>query len=162
MRYFTIRLFVSLATFLIGIAAANLWPAHHPGAVSRSQAEQEVLSVEREYLDAHVRRDRATLDRILADGFTFRHCGSYITNKAQRLALMDNPDLSFLSIDTADVDVRIDGDEAFVTGRAVVRGRYKDREFTSPAYRYLRVYERQQGRWQIVSVQASNIFSSFD
>src|ERR687883_1143898 len=129
MQRLTINLFVSLATFIIGTAAAGLWPAHHRVVYSHSPAEQEVLSVEQEYLDAHVRRDRAALDRILADDFTFYHCGRYSTTKAERLALMENPDFSFLSIDTGDVDVQVNGDKALVTGEAVARGLYKEQEW---------------------------------
>jgi hypothetical protein len=44
-----------------------------------------------------------------------------------------------------------------VTGRAVVRGRYQEDEFTTLPYSYMRVYEKRQGRWQIVSVRATNI-----
>jgi ketosteroid isomerase-like protein len=150
-----LHIFVALVTFLIGMTAAGLRPAHHSDLRSPSRAEQEVLSVEREYLDAHVEHDVATLDRILADDFTFLHGGRYVTTKAQRLALMENPDFSFLSIDTDDVDVSVNGDQAIVTGEAVVRGRYQEREFVSPPYSYLRVYEKRQGRWQIVSVEAT-------
>lgn len=157
MQRLTIHLFVSLATFVIGIAAAHLWPANHLVALSHSQAEQEVLSVEQEYLDANVRRDSAALDRILADDFTFRHDGRYVTTKADRLALMENPDFSFLSIDTDDVKVNVNGDQAVVTGEAVVRGRYQEREFLSPLYRYRRLYEKRQGGWQIVSVGTTRI-----
>ena len=150
-----LHIFVALATFLVGMTAAQLWPAQHTALFSHSQAEQEVLSVERQYLDAHVARDAAALDRILSDDFTFLHGGRYLTSKAERLALMENPDFSFLSIDTDDVSVSVNGDHAFVTGEAVVRGRYKEREFVSPPYRYMRVYEKRQGRWQIVSVEAT-------
>jgi ketosteroid isomerase-like protein len=150
-----LHIFVSLVTFLIGLAAAGLWPAYHTGLLSYSRAEQEVLSVERAYLDAHVERDAAALDRLLSDDFTFLHGGRYVSTKAERLALIENPDFSFLSIDTDKVDVSVNGDQALVTGEAVVRGRYKEREFVSPPYRYQRVYEKRQGRWQVVSVEAT-------
>jgi ketosteroid isomerase-like protein len=157
MQRLTIHLFISLATFIIGTAAANLWPGHHSVLHSQTAVEREVLSVEREYLDAHVRRDEAALDRILADDFIFYHCGRYFTTKAERLALMENPDFSFLSIDTSDVDVHVDGDEAVVTGEAIVRGLSHEREFMSPPYRYTRAYEKRDGRWQVVSVRVSRI-----
>ncbi len=155
MQHHIIRLFVSLVTFIIGVSATSLWPADRPSTPSNSDARQEILKIERDYLDAHLSRDTATLDRILADDFIFWHGGSRHTNKAQRLALMEAPDFTFLSIDTDSVDVDVDGDKAFVTGKAVVRGRYKQKEFVSPTYGYLRIYEKRDGRWQIVSVQAT-------
>jgi ketosteroid isomerase-like protein len=155
MQHHIIRLFVSLVTFIIGVSATAMWPADRPLTPPHSEARQEILKIEREYLDAHLARDTATLDRILADDFIFWHSGTRHTNKAQRLALMEAPDFTFLSIDTNSVDVDVDGDKAFVSGRAVVRGRYKQREFVSPPYGYLRVYEKREGRWQIISVQAT-------
>jgi ketosteroid isomerase-like protein len=155
MQHHIIRLFVSLVTFIVGVSVASLWPAARPFTPSNSEARQEILRIEREYLDAHLSRDTATLDRILADDFIFWHSGSRHTNKAQRLALIEAPDFTFLSIDTDRVDVDVDGDKAFVTGKAVVRGRYKQKEFVSPPYSYLRIYEKLEGRWQIVSVQAT-------
>jgi len=149
-----ICLFVSLATFLIGITLASPWSAGpHHSAVLHSSAEQELLSVERKYLDAHIQRDVAALDSVLADDFVVVHRFGRIGDKAERLALVDNPDFTFLSVDTSDVDVFVNGDEGMVTGRAVVHGRYADHEFVSPQYRYTRRYEKREGRWQIISVQ---------
>ena len=143
MQPFIIRLFASLATFIIGVTISNLWPAQRLAPFSNSAAEQEVLSLEQQYLDAHVHRDRAALDRILSDDFTFWHCGRRVTRKAERLALMDDPDFTFVSINTEGVEVMVKGDTAFVTGQARVRGRsngYVAREFVSPPYQYTRVY----------------------
>jgi ketosteroid isomerase-like protein len=150
---------VSLATFLIGTAITAPWSggARHDAnaTTANTAAEQELLSIERRYVDAHVQRDTATLDSILADDFTIMHRYGIVGDKAERLALLENPDFTFVSVDTSDVEVTVDGDEGTVTGRAVVRGRYGDREFRSPPYRYTRRYEKRQGRWQIVSVQFS-------
>lgn len=148
-----LHIFVALATFLIGLTAAGLRPYHHTDLRPHSSLEQEVLSVEREYLDAHIARDTAALDRILSDDFTFSHCGRFVTTKAQRLDLMDSPYFYFTSIDTDHVDVSINGDQAVVTGEAVASGFYREQEWVSPRYAFTRVYEKRQGRWQIVSVQ---------
>jgi ketosteroid isomerase-like protein len=149
-----IYLFVSLATFFIGVTVASPWSAEprHLAAL-HSSAEEELLSVERKYLDAHIQRDVAALDSVLADDFVVVHRFGRIGDKAERLALVDNPDFTFLAVDTSDVDVFVNGDEGMVTGLAIVRGRYADHEFLSPQYRYTRKYEKREGRWQIVSVQ---------
>jgi ketosteroid isomerase-like protein len=156
MRHYIVRLLVSLVTFIIGATLASVWsPSHQWGILSDSGAEREIFQLEREYLDAHLHGDAATLDRILAEDFTFRHSGSRVTDKAQRLALMDLPGFAFLSIDTHGVDIEVNGDRAYVTGRAVARGLYRERRFVSPPYTYLRVYEKRQGRWQMISVRAT-------
>ncbi|HEY6188354.1 MAG TPA: nuclear transport factor 2 family protein [Pyrinomonadaceae bacterium] len=152
-----IYLLVSLATFFIGVTIATPWAADR-SAVSRysnSSDERELLSVERRYLDAHVNRDVAALDSVLADDFVVLHRFGRVGDKAERLALVENADFTFLAVDTDDVNVTVNGDEGMVTGRAVVHGRYAEQEFTSPPYRYARRYEKRDGRWQIVSVQFS-------
>jgi len=40
-----------------------------------------------------------------------------------------------------------------VSGNAVVRGVYAGRDFSSPPYRFIRKFEKRDGRWQLVSVE---------
>lgn len=151
-----IYLFVSLATFLIGNIITAPWSAaNHPPAPTAeyTAAEQELLTIERQYLDAHIQRDVATLDSILADDFTISHAFGRVGDKASRLALVGDSDFTFIDINTFGVDVEVNGDVGFVIGHAVVTGSYEGREFKTPPYRYTRRYEKRQGRWQIVSVQ---------
>ena len=147
---YAIRLSVSLLTFIIGLSLVTvLKPLHAADA----QAEQEILQVEHAYIEANLQRDIVTLDRILADEFTIRSYCRVIT-KAQRLALLQNPDFAFESIETNDVKVEVNGDTAVVTGEAILRESYQGEMFYSPRYRFIRKYEKRQGSWQIVSVRA--------
>jgi ketosteroid isomerase-like protein len=150
-----IYLLVSVATFFIGITIAAPWAVDRHAASTYNTEEQELLSVERRYLDAHIQRDVAALDSVLADDFVVLHRFGRVGDKAERLALLENADFTFLAIDTDDVDVTVNGNVGMVTGHAVVRGRYVDQEFQSPPYRFARRYEKREGRWQIVSVQFS-------
>lgn len=157
MQRIIINLVVSLATFIIGVTAATPWAAFR--TASDSQDKTEILRVERQYLDAHIQRDTARLDRLLSDDFTFSHYWGGVTNKAKRLSLLENQDFAFESIDTSGVEVAINGDTARVTGEAVVRGNYRGRPFVTTPYNYTRTYERREGRWQIVSVRAGRYCS---
>jgi ketosteroid isomerase-like protein len=151
-----IYLFVSVATFLIGTIISAPWSGANRAVTpptSYTSEEQELLNIERRYLDAHMERDVAALDSILADDFTIAHARGRVSDKAARLALVEDSDFTFVDVDTSDVDVHVSGDEGVVTGRAVVTGRYEDHEFRSPPYRFMRRYEKRQGRWQIVSVE---------
>ncbi|HEX8173548.1 MAG TPA: nuclear transport factor 2 family protein [Pyrinomonadaceae bacterium] len=152
MQRIIINVVVSLATFIIGVTAATPWTAFRTSF--DSQDKTEILRVERQYLDAHVQRDAAQLDRVLADDFTFSHYWGGVTDKARRLSLLENPDFAFDSIDTSDVEVSVSGDTARLTGQAVVRGNYRGRPFVTTPYNYTRTYERRDGRWQITSVHA--------
>ena len=153
---FGFRFAVALVTFLCGVTASKVLPPYHFNAGTDIQAEQEVLSVEREYIAAHVERDTATLDRLLADDFTFSRPYGRISDKAQRLALVSDPEFAFTDIETEHTSVAVDGDRGYISGRARVHERYNgdvNAEFVSPWYAYTRTFERRDGRWQMVSVR---------
>ena len=153
MPHLIVRLAVAILTFTIGLATATIPTGFRFNTTLYSAAEREVLEVEQAYINAHIQRDTTALDRILADDFTIRLARDRVTTKAARLSLLENPDFTFMSIDTYNVKVQVSGDEAVVTGRAILRGRHRDREFSSPTYGFTRTYEKRQGHWQIVNVQ---------
>ena len=144
MRYFATRIPAALITFVLGVASANLSAYVWAG----SSGEREVLAVEREYVRAHVERDVAALDRVLADDFSM--FGGRV-NKRHRLALISNPLFIVTSLETSDVQVVVSGREAIVTGTARFAGSFRGREFKTPRYGYTRNLEKRGGRWQIVS-----------
>jgi ketosteroid isomerase-like protein len=153
MKYLAIRLIVALSTFVIGLSAVSMFaPFRFFDTFSKGEAEQEVMQVERAYIQAHLHRDTATLDNILADEFTISGRGRF-TTKAQRLALLENPDFVFEAIATDNVRVYVNGESALVTGVASIKSRYGDEESVSPVYGYVRRYEKRDGRWQIISVE---------
>ena len=152
MKHLVIRLVISLFTFAIGIASfALLHPGRHH---ANSQDEQAVLQVERQYIEAHLNADTETLDKILADDFTIGNDSDVVT-KARRLAQLSNPNFAFEAINTGDVEVEVNGDHAVVTGEAHIQTRQSDMLFNLPAYRFVRNYEKRDGRWQVVSVRTS-------
>ena len=146
MRYYATRIPAALITFVLGIASANL-AAYVWGA---SSDERDVLAVEREYVRAHVERDVAALDRVLADDFSM--FGGRVT-KEHRLALIANPLFAVTSLKTSDVQVVVNGREAILTGTARLSGSFRGREFTTPRYGYTRHLEKRGGRWQIVKCE---------
>ena len=149
MKHLAIRLFVSLLTFAIGLTSFNLLNFSSPA--SKSNDEQAILRIERQYIQANLDGDTATLDRILADEFTIKGRRSF-TTKAERLALLENPSFAFKAINTRDVKVEVNGDSAIVTGEASVESRHYDEVFSSLTYRFTRSYEKRDGSWKIVSV----------
>jgi ketosteroid isomerase-like protein len=156
MKQAAIRLVVSLLTFAIGIFSAALLHPTRSHAVSNSQEEQAILRVERQYLQANLNADTDTLDEILADNFTLTSTGGRrrkVESKARRLARLDSLDLAFERIATDNVKVEVDGDRAVLTGEASIESRDSDMEVIASTYSFTRIYEKRQGRWQIVSVR---------
>lgn len=152
MRHYAVRIPATIVAFLVGLAATNLVHAVYPGATFNEGAEREILSVEREYVRAHVERDIAALERVLADDFTsFR---GRVT-KEHRLALLANPFYHVTALKTEGVILNVRGDEAELSGTAQISGSLRGREFDVPRYGFTRRYERREGRWQIVSCEFS-------
>ena len=147
MQRHAIRLTVALATFLVGLTSSNVLNALRADTAS---AEREVLSVEREYVRAHLERDVAALERLLADDFSsFR---GRVT-KEHRLAMLANPYFEVVSLSTRDVEVSVSGDEARVSGKATFKGVLAGREFETPNYKYTRQLAKRDGRWQITHMR---------
>jgi ketosteroid isomerase-like protein len=152
MKHLAIRLVVSLLTFAIGIACAALLSPFRSNTVSNSQDEQAILQVERQYIQANLNADTDTLEKILADDFIITTRWS-VENKEERLALLESPDFAFEAISTDHVRVKVNGERAVLTGKASIESRRGDLAVRCSAYAFTRIYEKRQGRWQIVSVR---------
>jgi ketosteroid isomerase-like protein len=117
--------------------------------------EREVLEANQRYIDAHINRDAAALDALLSEDFVIGGRYGRVTGKAQRLALLTDSDFSFIDINSTDTRVTAGENAGEVSGYAVLRGGYAGREYTGPPYRYVRRFERRDGRWQVVGVETS-------
>ncbi len=148
-----VRLAVSVATFIFGLALSAI-PSLLPFDSPRAGAlEQEIIDANREYLEAYSRRDVATLDLLLADEFAVRgRFGSY-DSKERRLATVADPALESVTVDSHNTRVEASETAGEVSGRAVVHRVYAGREYSSLPYRFTRKFEKREGRWQLVSVQ---------
>src|ERR1044072_2490151 len=110
MRYYATRIPAALITFVLGIASANLVGYVWAGAAGESAG----LAGARGGGRAHVERDVAALDRVLADDFSM--FGGRI-KKEHRLALISNPLFTVTSLKTDDVQVGGDRSEEHTAER---------------------------------------------
>ena len=151
MKYTAVRLAVALFTFIIGTAASMVSP-WRSAAPPNAAEEQEVLRIERQYIQANLEGDTATLNEILADDFSIRTRWGRVTNKPERLALLEDPYFAFEVIRTNHVRAEVNGDTAVVTGDVFIRSSYGYDRSGGASYTYSRQYEKRNGRWQIVTV----------
>ena len=75
-----------------------------------------LLALEKEWDDAIVRKDMATLERILDPGFLFIDVDGSVTTRAALLAGIRSPKLVIEPFVTRDVRVRVYGRTAILTG----------------------------------------------
>ena len=114
--------------------------------------EQEVMKLERSWNDvASIKKDRAALEQILADDFSYTHSTGVVANRAQEIA--DTMSSQWTSSRTDDMKVRVFGDVAIVTGRQVLEGTSKG--YVSGPRRLTDVFVRRNGKWQVVVGQST-------
>jgi len=155
MLRYGIRLAASIATFILGLTLSFVPSLFSSDAPRVNVYEREVLEADRQYIDAHINRDVAALDRLLAEDFVIGGRFGGVTGKAQRLSLLTDSGFSFVDINSSGTRVTASENAGEVSGYAVLRGGYGGREYTSPSYRYVRRFERRDGRWQVVGVETS-------
>lgn len=128
------------------------------GQTKKPKAEQALLKLQREWLDAYQKHDAAALERIEADNFTLTEADGKVTTKAEDVASIRNakppqPDDSF---DVEDAKVRLYGDTAVLIGRVILKYRNKG-QMVVERYRYTDTYLRRRGRWQVVASQLTRL-----
>ena len=112
--------------------------------------EQTIKQVDNERIQAQIHADAAALDRIYADDFIGIGPSGTVRTKAQVLAVFTSHHLTFQSITTAEVQVRVYENAAVETGLSTMIG--QDKGKTVPRdNRFTRVWVKQQGHWRLVA-----------
>jgi ketosteroid isomerase-like protein len=126
--------------------------AQQPSTRARNatSAETAVQQQDQERIHAQITADTVALRRIYADDFVGIGPTGVVRNKAEVIADFASHALTYQSITTAEVRVRVYGNTAVETGRSTMLGR--DRDKTVPLdNRFTRVWVMTAGRWQLVA-----------
>jgi len=135
--------------FMAAVTPAFTQTAARPEQ-NNSAAEQAVLKLTQEWLDAEFRVDRTALNRIIADDFLGTGPRGTMLSKTDVIP-REGPDTHGLAITGQDIKVRVFGDTAIVTGRGVPKVQ---------AQRELRitvVFVKRSDRWQMVAGHLSAV-----
>lgn len=122
--------------------------------VTQNNVEQELKQIEDELLNSYLRGDKQVFDRIVADDFTRTDESGKFATKAEEKELVQAPPTSVkASLKNEDMQVRVYGNAAVVTGRIVseVQGNLS---FQS---RFTDIFVKRKGRWQVVARHYSRI-----
>jgi hypothetical protein len=109
-----------------------------------------------EYTEALTKRDLAALDKIWAEGYTFTNGRGEFLTKKDRMENIRSGATQFDSVRREDEQIRVYGNTAVVTGRVELKVIYSGKE-SSGLYRFLNVWVKMQGHWQLVANQITPI-----
>ena len=144
------------------LAAASSTPAKEtfdPAAI-----EAELIRIEREWINAGKTHNAEAVKGFLADNVVLIYPDGTTATKAEEIRTIESGAITVDSYDVLESKVMvINADSAFITGRSAIKnGKYavpgqKKPIDISGEYRFLDVYARRDGKWQVVASQAVKI-----
>jgi ketosteroid isomerase-like protein len=137
----------ALVLSAISSAIAQQKTARPQGALS---VEQAIQQQDQERIRAQIAADTVALRRIYADDFLGIGPTGVVRTKPQVIADFTSHALTYQSITTAEVRVRVYGSTAVETGRSTMAGQDKGKAVPRDN-RFTRVWVLTAGRWQLVA-----------
>jgi hypothetical protein len=124
-------------------------------SLSKSETEQLLVQMTDEWAKALVRGDGESLGLIMADDFYFAYPFEG-DGKEQFIDDVTSGEVMVEHLTRENVNVRVWGDAAVLTGKDSARWFYKGHDY-SGHYKVMHVYSLRNAKWQLVSVQACPI-----
>lgn len=146
MRYINLLTALGLAAALAGCAAAP------PAADDRAELKALADAWDR----AIVAKDRPAIEANMAADFRQIDSHADLHDKAGFVHDIVEPQLTIDPYEVQDFEIRQYGDTALLSGRLHFTGTYAGKRFASD-FRYIDIYVRRGGRWQVVSVQITPV-----
>ena len=114
--------------------------------------EEELLKLEKEFARAIVKNDAEAIRQFLVDDWVIIDADGGIIEKARFLGVVESGALTHEMMESDDVEVRIYGDSAVVSGLTRTKGKFMGQDFSTQE-RATDVFVMQNGRWQCVFSQ---------
>jgi len=127
-------------------------------AQTQSAVEREIIKLEHDWTTAEDKKDRATLEKLLADDLIGTDSDGNIRTKSEQIAhtMLDEGNVAAQSYSQSEFKVRVDGDVAVVTWSDAWK-RTVDGKDRSGGGRGTDLWVKRDGRWQLVSYHTSRI-----
>ena len=119
-------------------------------------SEHEVIAADDRRFQAMTKQDWPALDAALADDLVYVHSSARVESKAEHVGNLKAGKPYYRGASPRERKVRVRGDVAIVNGISDmhVENAGKENRFT---VRYLAVYARNAGRWQMAAWQSTKI-----
>jgi len=152
----------ALATAIMACSASRMHAQRVEWEVRpRTAAERTVARVDSVRLEALLVRDTAAVRRIYADNFRSILPTGAIRSKAEFLRDLAAGTQRYDTVSHEGQRVEVVGDVGIITGRSTQRGREaRTSSGLTAQTRYVRIYVRRNGRWQLLYTQLTAIQDS--
>jgi uncharacterized protein (TIGR02246 family) len=121
---------------------------------SAPSSEQEIRTLEDERNRAILKGDASALERMTADDYTFITLRGELRTKSEIVKGFQSGSFKYESRTISDLNIRVYGDTAVVTGRSTQKGSENGKDYSGD-YRFTRVYVKHNGRWLTVALQTT-------
>ena len=129
--------------------------ARSENSISALHVEQQLRRMNDEWVEALVRGDTATLNRLMDEVCVFSYALDG-DDRAQFIADIEAGDLRVATLKRDHVEVSVYGSTGVLIAFDTADWNYKGQHIQSH-YRTIHVYAERDGQWQIVAIQASPI-----
>lgn len=151
-----IRRRLVVTALLAAAAAPALAHPHDQLDAERSgDIERQLAAFRAALKDAIAAKDVARLRALYADGYTHTHGSGKMDGKDARIVSLLAGDPVIETAPVAELSIRVHGpDTAVMTGRSPVLNTQENRTYE---FRWLQVYTRASGEWQLAASQATRL-----
>ena len=120
------------------------------------KTEAALTQMEKDWAQAMVKNDEATLNRVMADDWSLTTPDGTVQTRAEALADLKSGNMKFDATEVDDIKVRVFGDTAVVTGHSRDKSTYKGKD-VSGEYRFTDVFVKRNGKWQAVATHVTAV-----
>ena len=125
-------------------------------AVANAETPEQIQALDREWAQACVQADIAKLEQILSDDLTYTHSSGQSQNKAEFIATVREGKTRYRSIEFQQSSVHIYGNSAVTNSEVRVNLTVEGKD-VSVHPRFLHVWVKHDGRWQLAAHQGTKI-----
>ena len=114
--------------------------------------EEELLKVEKGFVDAIAKNDLEAIERFVTDDWIIINADGGIIDRERFLGVIKSGTLTHEMMESDDMRVRVYGDSAVVSALTRSKGKFMGQEFTTHE-RSTDVFVRRDGQWRCVLTQ---------
>ena len=122
----------------------------------RSEDEQTLIRIQREWAEARVKGDSSYARRVEANDCTIVWPDGSIVNKQQDLQTMTG-DVVFTEFKIDDLRVRLYGDTGIVVGQGTIRAQKGKQDLLGGKFVWTDTFVKDGGEWKVVGSQITPI-----